>query len=93
MIIEGIATLITVGALLYVSPSVFGLTRAAAPIVYASTPVTSVYTNGTVDATLNQTATSIGTSIAGGLSLTAITPIMMGIGLMIGAFMIVRGRQ
>ena len=93
MIIEGIATLVTVGALLYVAPSVFGLTKAAAPMVWATQPTSTVYTNGSVDATLNASAMSIGTSIAGGLSLTAIVPIMMGIGLMIGAFMIVRGRQ
>ena len=74
--------------MLYVAPGVFGLTKSAAPLVCAAAGGGC----GSVDATLNQTATSIGTSIAGGLSLTAITPIMLGIGLMIGAFMVVRGR-
>ena len=88
MIIEGIVTLLIVGAMLYVAPGVFGLTKAAAPLVCS----TAGGGCGSVDATLNTTATSIGTSIAGGLSLTAITPIMLGIGLMIGAFMVIRGR-
>ena len=92
MIIEGIVTLILVSALLYVSPSVLALTRQAAPAVYASTgPLTAG--NGTVDAGLNATVGSVSTSVAGGLSLTAISPIMIGIGLMIGAFMLVRARQ
>ena len=89
MIVEGIITLIIVSALLYVSPGVLGLTKSAAPTVCS----TAGGGCSVVDATLNASQTSIGTSVSGGLSLTAISPIMIGIGLMIGAFMLVRARQ
>ena len=86
MIVEGVITLIIVGAMLYVSPGVLGQVKAAAPLVCS----TAGGGCSVVDATLNQTSASIGTSVAGGLSLGAISPIMIGIGLMIGAFMIIR---
>ena len=89
MIVEGIITLIIISALLYVSPGVLGLTKAAAPTVCSTAGGGCI----AVDPALNASSASIGTSIAGGLSLTAIAPIMIGIGLMIGAFMLVRARQ
>ena len=90
MLVEGVITLIIVGALLYVAPGVLGSVVKAAPIVYASTPVSTTYVNGTVDAALNATQTSIATTAAGALNLTAISVIMLGIGLMIGGFMYIR---
>lgn len=86
MIVEGIITIIIVGALLYVAPGVLGQVQNAAPLVCS--------TDGggcaAVDASLNTSAASISSSVAGGLSLTAIAPIMLGVGLMIAAFMMVR---
>jgi hypothetical protein len=93
MIVEGIVSLIIVGALFYVAPGVLGTVIQSAPIVYATRPQTTVYVNGSVDAALNASMTSIATTAAGALNLSAISMIMLGIGLMIGGFMFVRGRQ
>jgi len=80
MIVEGVITFIIVAALFYVAPGVLAAVQAAAPTV-----------NSTANPTLAASQTSINTIVAGGLNLSAIAMIMLGIGLMIGGFMLVRG--
>lgn len=80
MLVEGIITLIIVSALFYVAPGVLGSVKTAAPIVTAAT-----------DAGLNASQTTIGTTVAGALNLSSIGLIMLGIGIMIGGFMLIRG--
>jgi hypothetical protein len=92
MFVEGVITLIIVGALFYVAPGVLATVRQSAPIVYATQPTLTSYVNGSVDAALNASATTIGTTAAGALNLSAVSMIMMGIGIMIGGFMMLRGR-
>ena len=79
MLVEGVITFIIVAALFYVAPGVLFSVSNAAPVVTDA------------NNTLNATQTSIGTTIAGGLNLSSISMIMMGIGIMIGGFMLVRG--
>ena len=80
MLIEGIITLIIVAALFYVAPGVLYSVGVAAPIVpLASDPV------------LNASQISIGTTTVGALNLSSIGLIMLGIGIMIGGFMLIRG--
>jgi hypothetical protein len=45
----------------------------------------------TTDAGLNASQTQISTTVSGGLNLSSISMIMLGIGIMIGGFMLVRG--
>ena len=78
MLVEGVITFIIVAALFYVAPGVLYSVSNAAPYVPGNT-------------TLNATQVSIGTTIAGGLNLSSISMIMLGIGIMIGGFMLVRG--
>jgi hypothetical protein len=78
MLMEGVITLIIVAALFYVAPGVLNSVSTASPYV----PPTSV---------LNATQISIGTTAAGALNLSAIGLIMLGIGIMIGGFMLIRG--
>ena len=80
LIVEGVITFIIVAALFYVAPGVLAAVQAAAPTV-----------NSTSNPTLAASQTSINTIVAGGLNLSAIAMIMLGIGLMIGGFMLVRG--
>ena len=80
MLIEGIITLIIVSALFYVAPGVLGAVKGAAPAVLA-----------TQDAALNASQASIATTVAGALNLSSIGLIMLGIGIMIGGFMLIRG--
>ena len=75
---EGVITLIIVASLFYVAPGVLNSVSIASPYV----PPTSV---------LNATQVSIGTTAAGALNLSAIGLIMLGIGIMIGGFMLIRG--
>ena len=87
-LVEGVITFIIVAALFYVAPGVLGAVKAAAPTV----ETTAGTTPGTIkDSVLNASAAQISTTIAGGLNLSSITMIMLGIGLMIGGFMLVRG--
>ena len=90
LIVEAIITFIIVAALFYVSPGVLGSIKLAAPTVYATGGV-GVPAGAAVDASLNASAVQIGTTVAGGLNLSSITMIMMGIAIMIGGFMLVRG--
>jgi hypothetical protein len=80
MIVEGVITFIIVAALFYVAPGVLAAVATAAPAV-----------NSTSQPALAASQTSIATIVAGGLNLSAIALIMLGIGLMIGGFMLVRG--
>lgn len=89
MIVEGVITLIIVGAMFYVAPGTLGLIRTSVPVVYGSAGG-GVPAGAAIDSALNASQSNIATSVAGGLNLGAIAPIMLGIGLMIGAFMLVR---
>ena len=86
MVVEGVITLIVVAAMFYVAPGVLGSVKSAAPLVLS----TAGDPTKPVDAALNASQTSIASSVAGGLNLSAISMIMLGIGLMIGGFMLVR---
>ena len=89
-IVEAIITFIIVAALFYVAPGVLGSIKVAAPAVYAAGGV-GVPTGAAIDAGLNASQVQIGTTVAGGLNLSSISMIMMGIAIMIGGFMLVRG--
>lgn len=80
MLVEGVITFIIVAALFYVAPGVLGAIKTAAPLVTAAQ-----------DAGLNASQTQISTTVSGGLNLSSISMIMLGIGIMIGGFMLVRG--
>ena len=80
MIVEAVITFIIVAALFYVAPGVLGSIKTAAPVVTAA-----------ADAGLNASQTQISTTVAGGLNLSSISMIMMGIAIMISGFMLVRG--
>jgi len=80
ILVEGVITFIIVAALFYVAPGVLGAIKTAAPVVLEST-----------DAGLNASQTQISTTVSGGLNLSSISMIMLGIGIMIGGFMLVRG--
>ena len=80
ILVEGVLTFIIVEALFYVAPGVLGAVKTAAPVVESAT-----------DAGLNVSQTQISTTVAGGLNLSSISMIMLGIGIMIGGFMLVRG--
>jgi len=81
MIVEGVITFIIVAALFYVSPGVLSAVAVAAPAVCST------------QTALLASQTSLGGIVAGGLNLSAISLIMLGIGLMISGFMLVRGYQ
>jgi hypothetical protein len=80
MLIEGVITLIIVAALFYVAPGVLYAVSAAAPNVPVAT-----------DPVLNASQVAINTTVAGSLNLSAIGLIMLGVGIMIGGFMLIRG--
>jgi hypothetical protein len=77
---EGVITLIIVAALFYVAPGVLNSVSAASPMVPQAG-----------NAALNASQVSIGTTAAGALNLSVIGLIMLGIGIMIGGFMLIRG--
>jgi len=79
LIVEGVITFIIAAALFYVAPGVLSSIKDASPVP--------------ADATLNASATQIATTVAGGLNLSSISLIMLGIGIMIGGFMLIRGGQ
>lgn len=86
ILVEGIIMLIimliTFGALLYITPGTLGTIKTASPVVEISR-----------DAALNASAARIATSIGGGVSLTGIAPILMGLGLLILGFTFIRARK
>ena len=79
MIIEGLITFIIVAALFYVAPGVLGAIQTAVPT--------------TTDPALNAAAIGMQTTVSGGLSIASLSVIMLGVALMIGGFMFIRGRQ
>jgi hypothetical protein len=79
IIIEGLITFIIAAALFYVAPGVLSSIKSAAPV--------------SIDDQLNASQVQIATTVAGGLNLSSISLIMLGIGIMIGGFMLIRGRQ
>jgi hypothetical protein len=89
MIVEGVITFIIAAALFYVAPGVLGSIKTASPFVCSVAGGGC----GSVDAGLNSSQAQIGTTVAGGLNLSSISLIMLGIGIMIGGFMLIRGRQ
>ncbi len=90
MLVEGVITFIIVAALFYVAPGILGSIKLAAPVVYSEAGP-GVPTGAAIDAGLNSSQTQISTTVAGGLNLSSISMIMLGIGIMIGGFMLVRG--
>jgi hypothetical protein len=90
ILVEGVITFIIVAALFYVAPGVLGSIKTASPIVCGDSTCSNV-TGGAIDAGLNASQTQISTTVAGGLNLSSISMIMLGIGIMIGGFMLVRG--
>ena len=89
MIVEGVITFIIAAALFYVAPGVLGSIKTASPSVYASNP--AGVAGMSVDAALNASQSQIATTVSGGLNLSSISLIMLGIGIMIGGFMLIRG--
>jgi len=89
-LVEGVITFIIVAALFYVAPGVLGAVKTASPGVCADTNCGNT-TGRVVDAGLNGSITQISTTVSGGLNLSSISMIMLGIGIMIGGFMLVRG--
>jgi hypothetical protein len=94
MLVEGIITLIIVAALFYVAPGVLYSVSVAAPFVALNASATCTGGVSGVCATnpLNASQVSIGTTAAGALNLSSIGLIMLGIGIMIGGFMLIRNR-
>lgn len=80
LLVEGVITLIIVAALFYVAPGVLGSIKTAAPVVLSTT-----------DSGLNASQTTISTTVVGALNLSSIGLIMLGIAIMIGGFMLIRG--
>jgi hypothetical protein len=80
VLVEGVITLIIVAALFYVAPGVLFAVGNAAPLVPVAT-----------EPALNASQVSIGTTVAGALNLSSIGLIMLGIGIMIGGFMLIKG--
>lgn len=91
MIIEALITFIIVAALFYVAPGVLGSIKVAAPVVCGDSTCVNASAGRVLDAGLNASQRSMSTTIAGGLNLSTISMIMMGIAIMIGGFMMVRG--
>jgi hypothetical protein len=94
MLVEGIITLIIVAALFYVAPGVLYQVSQASPFVALNfTGCTGGGPSGTACTNpLNTSQTSIGTTAAGALNLSSIGLIMLGIGIMIGGFMLIRNQ-
>jgi 2-keto-3-deoxy-6-phosphogluconate aldolase len=80
MLMEGVITLIIVAALFYVAPGVMSSVATAAPTVCATT-----------QPGLATAQTAINATAAGALNLASIGLIMLGIAIMIGGFMLIRG--
>ena len=94
-LVEGIITLVITAALFYVAPGVMGAIKEASPTVYATRPMVGAGLSNAsllVDPGLNASSLSIQTTAAGALNLSSVGLIMLGIGVMIGGFMLIRGR-
>jgi hypothetical protein len=99
MLMEGVITLIIVAAIFYVAPGVmYSVSKSSGTIVTAAADVGNTsglcITSGCGvlgSPALNASQVSIGTTAAGALNLSTIGLIMLGIGIMIGGFMLIRG--
>ena len=80
MLMEGVITLIIVAALFYVAPGVMSAVATASPTV-----------NAVSQPQLLTAQTAINGTAAGALNLASIGLIMLGIAIMIGGFMLIRG--
>lgn len=89
MLVEGVLTLIIVAALFYVAPGLLGSIKTAAPPVYASNPAN--VSGYIVDSALNASQTTISSTVVGSLNLSSIGLIMMGVAIMIGGLILIRG--
>jgi hypothetical protein len=79
IIVESVITFIIVAAIFYVAPGVLGLMKTSAPTVLDTT-----------DPALNSSVTSIGGVVSGGLSISSISVLLFGVGIMIAGFMMFR---
>jgi len=100
MLMEGVITLIIVASLFYVAPGVlFAVSGSQGTIMTVPQDVASCNANTAVTgirciqgtAALNASQAAIGTTAAGALNLSSVGLIMLGIGIMIGGFMLIRG--
>lgn len=93
MLMEGVITLIIVAALFYVAPGVMYAVASSSPIVYGNgyNASTAAAAGGTYNPALNASQAAISTTAAGALNLSSIGLIMLGIAIMIGGFMLIRG--
>lgn len=64
------------------APGVLGLIKVSAPTVTA-----------TQDAALNASQTGISTTVSGGLSISSISMLLMGLAILIGGFMLIKMRK
>ena len=94
MIVEGLITFILVAAMFYVAPGVLSAVKGATPEIIATGNASTAAAAGKIyDPTLAASSTQIATTVVGGLNLASITVIMMGVGLLIGGFMLIRMKQ
>jgi hypothetical protein len=88
MLMEGVITLIIVAALFYVAPGVLYSVQSSTGLICTTADGGRCVLGS---AALNATQAGIGTTAAGALNLSSIGLIMLGIGIMIGGFMLIRG--
>jgi len=92
LIVEGIISFIIIAAIFYVAPGTLGLIKVSVPQVYGN-QADSIAASGYYDPALNASGAAISTTVSGGLSISSLAVIMLGVGLMIGGFMFIRGRN
>jgi hypothetical protein len=81
-IVEAIISFITLAALFYIAPGTLGLIKVSAPTVTATT-----------DAGLNSSVSTIGGTVSGGLSISSVAVLLMGMAILIGGFMLIKMRK
>lgn len=93
LLMEGVITLIITAALFYVAPGVMSSVATASPQVYGVgyNASTAAAAGGTYNPQLAASQTAISATAAGALNLSSIGLIMLGIAIMIGGFMLIRG--
>jgi hypothetical protein len=82
MIVEALISFITIAALFYVAPGTLGLIKVSAPTVTSAQ-----------DVALNASVTRIGGAVSGGLSISSIVLLLMGLAILIGGFMLIKMRK
>jgi hypothetical protein len=90
MLMEGVITLLIVAALFYVAPGVLNSVQGSTKLICTNAAESANCVQGSL--ALNQSQASIATTAAGALNLSTIGLIMLGIGIMIGGFMLIRNR-